>query len=107
MQPIGKLEDVLVNIGDIWILEDFIVVDIPKTNDAQIILGRPFMATTGCHINVKRGWITFEVHGCYAMFYHIEEKAVSPNSSLLDEFSPFSKIDMEDILNCENPPGFD
>jgi len=27
MQPIGKLEDVPVNVGDIWILEDFIIVD--------------------------------------------------------------------------------
>jgi len=32
-QPVGKLEDVLVNIGDIWVLEDFIVVDMPDTDD--------------------------------------------------------------------------
>ena len=36
-QPIGKLEDVPVNIGDIWVLENFIVVDMPETDDAQII----------------------------------------------------------------------
>jgi len=33
-QPIGRLEDVPVNIGDIWVLEDFIIVDMPKTDDA-------------------------------------------------------------------------
>ena len=32
---------------------------------------------------------------------------VSPNSSLLDEFFPFLKIDMEDFLNCKDPPNFD
>ena len=72
MQPIGKLEDVPVNIGDIWVLEDFIIVDMLETDDAQIILGRPFMATTDCHIDVKRGQITFELQECYAMFCHIE-----------------------------------
>ena len=36
--PIGKLDDVPVNIGDIWVLEDFIIVDLPETDDAQVIL---------------------------------------------------------------------
>ena len=46
-QPIGKLDNVPVNIGDIWALEDFIIVDMPETGDAQIILGRPILATAG------------------------------------------------------------
>jgi len=33
-QPIGKLEDMPVNIGDIWVLEDFIIVDMSETDDA-------------------------------------------------------------------------
>jgi len=48
-QPLGKLEDVPVNIGDIWVLEDFIVVDMHETDDAQIILGWPILATASCH----------------------------------------------------------
>jgi len=52
-QPIGRLEDVPVNIGDIWVLEDFLVVDMPKTDDAQIILCRPIFPTAGCHIDVR------------------------------------------------------
>jgi len=88
-----------VKIGDIWILKDFIIADMTETDDAQIIIGRPFMATIGCHINVGRGWITSEVQWCYAMFLHVKEKAISPNSSLLDEFSHSPEIDMEDILN--------
>jgi len=35
MQPIGKLGDVPIKIGDIWVLGDFIIVDITETDDAQ------------------------------------------------------------------------
>jgi len=41
--------------GDIWVLEGFMIVDMAKIDDAQIILGRPFMATAGYPINVKKG----------------------------------------------------
>ena len=69
-----------------------------ETDDAQITLGRPFMATASCHIDVRKGRITFEVQGCYAMFCHMEEKEVSSNSFLFDEFPLSPEIDMEDIL---------
>ena len=36
-------------------LENFIIVDMPKTDDDQIILGRPILATAGCHIDVRKG----------------------------------------------------
>ena len=31
-QPIGRLEDVPVNIGDTWVLEDFIILDMAETD---------------------------------------------------------------------------
>ena len=65
-------------------LEDFIVVDMPKTDDAQIILGRPILATVGCHIDVRESRISFEVEGRFAVFSHRKEDAVSPHSSILD-----------------------
>jgi len=89
------------------VLEDLIIADITEIDDAQIILGRPFLATIGCNIEVKRGRLTFEVQGCYAMFCYIEEKVVSPNSLLLGGFPLSSKINMEDVLNCQGPPDFD
>ena len=54
-QPIGRLDNVLVSIGDIWVLKDFIIVDMPETDDAQIIVGRPILVTIGCYINVRKG----------------------------------------------------
>jgi len=37
------------------VLEDFIIPDMTETDDAKIIFGRPFLATSGCTINVKGG----------------------------------------------------
>jgi len=41
------------------VFEDFIIVDMPETDDAQVILGRPILATASCHINVRKGRMTF------------------------------------------------
>ena len=44
-------------------LEDFIIVDMLETVDAQIILDWPILATTSCHIDVREGRVSFEVEG--------------------------------------------
>ena len=88
-------------------LEDFIITDMIETDDAEIILSRPFLTILGCNIDVKRGWIAFKVQGSYAMFFHMEEKVVSSSSSLSDTFRLSPEIDMEDALNCQDPPDFD
>ena len=71
-------------IGDIWILEDFIIIDMLETDDAQIILGRPILATTGGHIDVREGCVSFEGEGRFALFSHTKEDTASPHSSVLD-----------------------
>ena len=96
-----------INIGDIWVLEEFIIVDMPETNVAQVILGRPILATAGCHIDVRNGRITFGVVRCYALFCNMKEKEVSSNSSVLNEFPPSPEIDMKDVLKCKDPPNLD
>jgi len=76
----------------------------PEIDDSQIILGCPILATAGCPIDVRMEQITFEVEGCYAVFYRMKEDVVSPSSSLLDAL-PFSPdIDMDDALNSEDRP---
>ena len=65
------------------------------------------LATAGCHIDVRKGWITFEEQRHYVVFCHMKEKVVSPNSSFLDEFPPSPEIDIEDVWNCEDPPDAD
>ena len=87
-------------------LETFIIANRTEPNDAQTILGRS-LASSRCDIDVKRGQITFEVEGCYAMFCFMNERVVSPNSSQSDAFALFPEIDMEDGLDCQDPSDFD
>jgi len=70
-QPLAALEDVPVKIGNLWVLEDFIIADMTETDDAQIILERPFLATSGSTIVVKEGRITLKVGGVLSciLFY--------------------------------------
>ena len=75
-----------------------------ETNQAQIILGQPIFATVGCHIDVRKGWTTFEVEGCYVVFFHTKEDVVSPSSSLLDALPLSLEYDVEDVFNDEDPP---
>jgi len=61
IQLVAFVEDILVKIEWIYILADFVVVDIPEDHDVPIILGRPFLATAGAIVDVKNGRIVFQV----------------------------------------------
>jgi len=63
--------------------------------------------TTGCHIDVREGRISFEVEGQFVVFSHKNEDMVSPHSYILDALPVAPEIDMEDVQNCEDPPDFD
>ncbi|XP_050889968.1 uncharacterized protein LOC127095301 [Lathyrus oleraceus] len=58
---VGILEDILVRIDQLYIPIDFVVMDINENSNIPIFLGRPFLATTGVIVHVKRGKLTFEV----------------------------------------------
>ena len=47
------------------------------------------------------------MEGRYAMFYHTQEDVISPSSFLLNALPLSFEIDIEDVLNCEDPPNFD
>ncbi|XP_021747878.1 uncharacterized protein LOC110713738 [Chenopodium quinoa] len=59
--PKGRVEDVPLKIGDFTIPVDFIVLEIAEDDHIPIILGRPFLATSGALIDVKGGRITLGV----------------------------------------------
>jgi len=40
--------------GDFSMLGDFVILDLAKDARTQIILDRPFLATTGCKLMSKR-----------------------------------------------------
>jgi len=61
--PMGILEDVPIKVGYFYVPIDFVVLDMAEDSHTQIILGRPFLATAGCKIDVKEGKLTFDVGG--------------------------------------------
>ncbi|XP_058784357.1 uncharacterized protein LOC131659141 [Vicia villosa] len=58
---VGVLQNVPVRIGQFYIPTYFIIMDIKEDVNTPIILGRPFLATAGAIIGVKKGKLTFEV----------------------------------------------
>ncbi|XP_021775761.1 DNA damage-inducible protein 1-like [Chenopodium quinoa] len=59
--PFGVLEDVPLQVGKFFIPCDFVVMEMDEDVNVPIILGRPFLATAGAIIDMKKGKITFEV----------------------------------------------
>ncbi|XP_021771819.1 uncharacterized protein LOC110735952 [Chenopodium quinoa] len=59
--PLGKLEDVPLRVGKLYIPVDFIVLDMDEDLNVPIILGRPFLATAGAIIDVKHGKLSLLV----------------------------------------------
>ncbi|XP_050908239.1 uncharacterized protein LOC127121850 [Lathyrus oleraceus] len=57
--PIGRLENIPVQVDQFFVPTDFIIMDIKEDSNIPIILGRPFLATVGAIIDVKQGKMTF------------------------------------------------
>ncbi|CAM8959440.1 unnamed protein product [Rhodiola kirilowii] len=65
-QPEGKIEDVLVQVGELVFPADFYVLKMENCgpNDhAPILLGRPFLKTSKMKIDCGRGMLSMEVEG--------------------------------------------
>ena len=50
-------------VANVTILTDFVILDIPEGDSMSIILGRPFLNTTGAVIDCNKGNATFHVNG--------------------------------------------
>ncbi|XP_071905746.1 uncharacterized protein [Coffea arabica] len=59
--PLGVLENVLIKVQKFIIPVDFVVLDMEEDISMPIILGRPFLATSGTIIDVKNGKLKFQV----------------------------------------------
>jgi len=88
------LEDVSIKVGDFFMPIDFAVFDMDEDCRTQIILGRPFLATIGCKIDVKEGRLTFDVGE-----HHVE-------FGLCDDLKPastFACYGCETIIDLDKP----
>ncbi|CAM8951120.1 unnamed protein product [Rhodiola kirilowii] len=65
-QPEGKIEDVMVQVGELVFLADFYVLKMENsgpTDHAPILLGRPFLKTSKRKIDCGSGMLSMEVEG--------------------------------------------
>ena len=53
-------EDVLVTIGKFIFPVDFEIMDIPEDEETPIILGRPFLLTSRCNVDIEKGTLTLK-----------------------------------------------
>ena len=60
--PRGIIEDILVKVDKFIFPADFVVLDMEEDRDIPIILGRPFLATGGALIDVRKGELKLRVN---------------------------------------------
>jgi len=66
--PMGILEDVSIKVDRFYVPINFMLLDMAEDPRTQIILGRPFLATARCTIDVKEGKLTFDMGEHHAEF---------------------------------------
>ena len=79
-QPLGVAENILVKVGKFFFPADFYVLDMDDACDTPIILGRPFLATSGVCIDLTKGSIIFRV-GSECEEFHVSKNV---HTQLLD-----------------------
>lgn len=86
--PAGIIEDVPVKVGEVYIPADFVVMEMEEDNQVPILLGRPFLATAGAIIDVKKGKLAFNV-GKETVEFELAKLMKSPSikDSLHDRYN--------------------
>ena len=78
--PLGILKDVPIKVGEFYMPIDFVIIDMAKDFQTQIILGRLFLTTAGCKIDVKEGRLTFDVGENHVEFGLFKDCESSPST---------------------------
>ena len=76
--PHGVHEDQPVKVGSIEIPIDFVILEMDEEPKDPLILGRPFLATTGAIIDVKKGKIKLNLGKEMKMAFDINKAMKKP-----------------------------
>jgi len=104
--PVGVLEYVPIKVGDLYVEVDFVILEIEEVTHNPIIFGMPFLATTGCRIDVKNGKLSFDVgddHVDFNLFKASKFPSISNECNKIDVVNGFmwetvSNLDSNDPL---------
>lgn len=61
-RPYGIATDVLVKIDKFVFPVDFVILEMPEDEEIPLILGRPFLETGRCMIDIEEGTMTLKVY---------------------------------------------
>ena len=61
-RPFGVVEDVLVKVDKFVFPVDFVILEMPEDEEIPLILGRPFLETGRCMIDIEGGTLTLKVY---------------------------------------------
>jgi hypothetical protein len=75
--PEGILDDVCLEVGRFYMADDFVVVETGGSENAPIILGRPFLATAKAIIYADATKIVFTINGRKEKF-NFKNKILKP-----------------------------
>ncbi|XP_050876414.1 uncharacterized protein LOC127080124 [Lathyrus oleraceus] len=76
-RPYGIVKDVLVKIDKFVFPVDFVILEMPEDKEIPLILGRPFLETGRCVINIEEGTMTLKVYD--------EEVKINVRNTMKDE----------------------
>ena len=85
--PIGICEDVPVVLANVTILTDFVILEMPEDDNMSIILGRPFLNTSGVVIDCHKSKVTFYIK-CNEHTVHFPKKQFQVNGINVAKKSP-------------------
>ncbi|XP_015940025.1 uncharacterized protein LOC107465562 [Arachis duranensis] len=68
-QALGVVENVLVKVGKVLLLDEFVILDMEENFNTAIILGRLFSATGISLIDVEKGELMRKVHDEHIVFH--------------------------------------
>ena len=92
------IEDVLVKVKHLIFPADFVVIDIEEDVDIPLILGRPFMSTTSCVVDMGKKMLQMGIEDQKISFDLFHEDKKSPDRNLyfkvhvMEERRPEKKV---------------
>ncbi|XP_050919721.1 uncharacterized protein LOC127137293 [Lathyrus oleraceus] len=97
-KPYGIVEDVLVKIDKFVFPMDFVILEMTEDEETPLILGRPFLETGRCLINIEEGTMTLKVYD--------EELKIDIRNTMKykDDICTSHTIEaLDQVMTCDSP----
>ncbi|XP_006574027.1 uncharacterized protein LOC114409972 [Glycine soja] len=81
-RPYGVIEDILVRVKHLIFSADFVVMDIEEDADIPLILGRSFMYTTSCVVDMGKRKLQMAIEDQHISFDLFHEEKALPDQNV-------------------------